>query len=90
MDRRNRIVYLESKVLRPFKRMAEVSLDHPTVAGRVAGLSPEQVAGLRPCNEPELCFAEPGGTFPFRYRVELIDQEGNFVAKPCGDWSLIF
>lgn len=80
-------VYVGSRALKPVEKEAEVCLEHPTVTGKISGLLPEMVAGLRPCNEPWVCFTDPG-TSQYSHQLELLDAQGNFVATPCGTWSI--
>jgi hypothetical protein len=70
-----------SEVLKAVKKVAEISILLPNPKGRLLDLSPEEVAGLRPSlKDPWLFICDP--VTSFRYRLVLLDADGNFVTQP--------
>jgi hypothetical protein len=75
-------VIVESKDLKPVSKEAEIFFDGPNVHGRLSNLSHEEIALLRPCSDPSLCIIDP--VTSSSYRLELLDADGKFVARPSG------
>jgi hypothetical protein len=57
----------------------------PTVHGKLLKLNHAEVALLMPSSDPSLCIVD--SVTSFRYHLELLDADGNFVAQPFGDFS---
>jgi hypothetical protein len=79
MTRRGK-VNVESKYMKPLNKEAEYSFDGATVQGRLLNLANAEVALLMPSSDPKLFICDP--VTSVSYRLELLDAEGNFVAKP--------